>query len=120
MTKKQAMIWACAQRTLYNQKRLCPERIILLENTEGWSWTPLEDQFNQRLEQYRKNPESPEMKQWAANYRTNYRKGKLSKEKIEAIESLPNWTWSARVGKCCCNRWRWFFKSPCNRMSSWL
>lgn len=37
--------------------------------------------------------EEKELYNWMIKQKEEYKKGNLSKEQIEKLESLPNWTW---------------------------
>jgi hypothetical protein len=53
--------------------------------------------FNQHFENWKKNPSDE--KQWSYDLSRDKREGRLSKEKIELLESQPLWKWSDRKKK---------------------
>jgi len=95
--------WVSRQRS--NMLELSLERKSKLESLAGWVWDPLEfkweDGFNS-LKQFvekkgharpaknYKNKEGYKLGQWVGVQRSN--KDKLSKERIDKLESLPRWS----------------------------
>jgi superfamily II DNA or RNA helicase len=93
--------WIGGQRKAYKRKKLSPQRIRVLEDIPRWSWEPFEDTFECRLAQVtafvaehdylpHKNEQNGK---WIHLQREEYRKKKLSLERIGALESIPHWTW---------------------------
>ena len=106
------------KNTIENKKgpKLTPERIAVLNATEGWEWDSdsFQDNLDHWITQYRKNgnkkpsesakdPEEKRAGQWQSNMRTYYKntiedkKGlKLSEERIAALNATKGWKWSGR------------------------
>ena len=105
--KESAMLsqWISSQRLNYFKKTLSQEKIKLLENIKGWKWKgKLEwiDYLNQ-LEKYLSEHENqyPRINasylgKWLGRQRLKYKKGLLTKEKINALENLNGWQWLGR------------------------
>jgi len=97
-------IWCSTQRKNYKKGKLSSERIAALESIEGWYWEIDMDEFwEENLQQViaykKKEGEFPPQKQgslgtWCNQQRQNYKKGKLSPERIAALESIEGWYWS--------------------------
>ncbi len=100
--------WVTRRRRDYKKDKLTKDKIELLESVPGWSWDPLEDQFQEVIQHLKdfigkvghtlvpknyKTEDGINLGSWIGNKRTNYKKGKLSKEKIVLLESLPGWSW---------------------------
>jgi hypothetical protein len=104
MTEVQLYVWASRQRTLYNQGRLEPRRVILLEKIPGWTWTPEEDSWNQKYELSKKygmveckfiTPDGVLLGIWQRNMRSNGGDNKfMTPERKKLLEKIPGWTWN--------------------------
>ena len=92
--------WVKDQRQLYKKNKLLPDQIKLLKGI-GFSLSPDEDKWNERLEelkQYkqvnrdcnipRKYKANPPLASWVNTNRTKYKNGKLSKERIESLQGI--------------------------------
>lgn len=103
--------WPAIQRREYRAGTLDPERIALLEALPGWSWNPARDSFDtgySYLEAFLKETGSASPSQseithdgyklgfWVQAQRRGYQLGKLSPERINALEALKGWTWNPR------------------------
>jgi superfamily II DNA or RNA helicase len=105
--------WVSTQRGDYKNKKLVAERIVLLEALPGWTWNTLESQFANGLEKTqayaqeygtanvpsRNIYDNFALGRWIAGLRQDYKKEKLSPEKIAAFEALPGWTWNTRESR---------------------
>jgi hypothetical protein len=101
--------WIDVQRRYYKAGKLPKGRKALLEQLPGWEWDAREAAWNKRyrvLERYAADtgqaapPSSTRIEgvpigQWVTNLRQSYRKGRLSPERVEALERLPGWRWAA-------------------------
>lgn len=104
--EKKLGIWCSARRKEHRKRKLNGERIKELEDL-GFQWEPLEEQLNElwdrglsALKEFRlKNPNrwpSPKAKDleekilgnWVQHRRTEYKKRKLSQERIKELEDL--------------------------------
>jgi superfamily II DNA or RNA helicase len=97
-------------RNLNNQSnRLTEERISKLESLDTWHWNPAEEEIERYIaivKEYEKEfgtsrvPinykfEGVNCGKWVAHKREDYRKGKLSPEVINLLEStFPDWSWN--------------------------
>ncbi|MFP7486410.1 helicase associated domain-containing protein [Priestia filamentosa] len=103
--------WIDVQRKEYRNKILSRERIDRLEAI-GFIWDPLEVKWNKRFQELVsfKNqnghtlvpfpyPENKSLSLWVRKLRNDYRKGKVSLERIEKLNSIEfawnihNWKW---------------------------
>lgn len=106
--------WPTIQRREYRAGTLSPERIALLEALPGWSWNPAHDSWDTgytHLEAFLAETGSPSPSQaeitadgyrlgfWVAAQRTARQLGKLSPERVAALEALQGWTWNAREAR---------------------
>lgn len=99
--------WIRARRTQWRHGKLPPARIADLEAVTGWSWNPLDDQFDVGLTALRafvartENPRIPgdhfengvNLSEWVRKRRQDYRAGRLSQERCALLEAVPGWTW---------------------------
>jgi len=94
--------WQNAQRGNYKKGNLSPERIKRLEQI-GFTWERLEEQFEKGFQEtllYKErtgNPNAPmnykthesyQLGKWQGTQRNNYKKGKLSPDRIERLEEI--------------------------------
>ena len=101
-------LWVTTQRYAYNNKQLSEDRIKALEALPGWSWDPFEDAWNLGYEQLKeyagrkgharvlmdyKTAENYNLGFWVERQRFDYKKNKLSEDRIKALEALPGWSW---------------------------
>ncbi|MFI8771873.1 helicase [Gordonia sp. CNJ-863] len=102
--------WVDSRRTDYRLGRLSAKRIVRLEDEfPGWRWTVLDAAFATGIEHLRcyvaahgtSNARQHDViegfaiGQWVANRRTDYRKGRLSAERIALFTNeFPDWQWN--------------------------
>ncbi len=89
--------WCRLQRAAYKKNKLSQEKINLLENVQ-FIWDPLERQWQdnyQELKEYYEKEGNTLLQNkdgslgiWCANQRQNYKKNKLSQEKINLLENV--------------------------------
>ena len=82
---------------------LTQEQIELLEKIPNWYWDKLEEEWEKNytiLEEYNDipsqsyvTPDGIHLGCWTTTQRQNKKKNKLSKERIELLEKIPNWYW---------------------------
>jgi superfamily II DNA or RNA helicase len=100
--------WASNQRRRYQQGVLEEERRRRLEALPSWTWSPLEDAWEDgfaRLQTYMEReghsrvPRSYRdgdgflLGQWVIHQRQRYQQGALEEERRRRLEALPSWTW---------------------------
>ncbi len=115
--------WVRTQRRRQKDKRISQHQITQLESLNGWSWTPgtiaVPRSVNDRaistawmsnflaLKRFSETTgtaspsvdvdfEGFRIGKWVSHQRDYFKKGKLSPNKIELLESLSGWTWSVR------------------------
>jgi len=99
--------WAEKQRTFYNQGRLSKDRIERLESV-GFIWNPLDTAWEEMFaelalfkEQFghcnvpTNYPENRKLGRWVDNQRTYYNQSRLSKDRLERLESI-GFTWRGK------------------------
>jgi hypothetical protein len=100
-------IWATEQRSKYKNNKLSTEKIKKLEALKYWSWDPLDDEWNRKLNyliayvKEFKNIKIPygakfdgfALGAWVANLRSTYRENLLPENKVRSLESIEGWTW---------------------------
>lgn len=106
-------LWVHQQRSYFHKKRkkgkMTPDRKIKLESIKTWSWTPMDDNFESKINLIQKyvdsfgtssvpistNLEGIDLGKWVSHLRNNYRRGRLSEEIIKQIEiKFPDWSWA--------------------------
>ena len=95
--------WVSYQRRLYKTGKLSQERIDALNAVSGWQWEA-EDPFHSNLAKLvefvastgrlPKKAEKP-LGTWVSKQRHRYKTGKLSQEKIAALNAVSGWCWEA-------------------------
>lgn len=100
---KQLGVWCQNQRADYKKDRLSEERIKMLETLEEWIWD-YQDQWQNNFDELNKTngkipspKENKTINQWCSDQKTSYKKEKLSEERINLLESLPEWEWVSGV-----------------------
>jgi hypothetical protein len=115
--------WIRTQRRRQQSRRIPEDEQIKLESIKGWSWTPRSISIPhssdtqaitaawmkqyQALKQFTETHgnsspsvsvefEGLKIGKWVSHQRDYFKKGKMSSNKIELLESLPGWIWSVR------------------------
>jgi very-short-patch-repair endonuclease len=102
--------WVINQRILKRRNRLTSSRVARLESLSGWSWNPLNEQWQdafQLLLQFVARHGTSDVKQnhiedgfklgiWLNKQRGRYRRGNLPPDRIQLLESQPDWKWEPR------------------------
>uniref|UniRef100_A0A6C0D713 Helicase ATP-binding domain-containing protein n=1 Tax=viral metagenome TaxID=1070528 RepID=A0A6C0D713_9ZZZZ len=103
--EKMISLWAGTQRTYYRSGELSKSCIKKLEELNWWKWELIDideiwnDKLEKLIEFYNINKKLPLITNnkvlyyWKSDQRSNYRKDKLSKERIELLEKLEWWKW---------------------------
>lgn len=103
--------WAKTQRSFFLAGRLDPALAARLTALPGWDWhrhqTGWErgyDALLRYVDQHGKArlpgscvQDGFRLGQWVQNRRNEYRRGKLSAERVAKLEALPGWSWSRRT-----------------------
>jgi superfamily II DNA or RNA helicase len=106
---RQQKAWINRQRKLYEKKTLAKDKIAELEKIPGWSWEYRDvnvEGWNSAIKKLRKYVadfdelpkrslvyENFKIGDWVKGRRTDYNAGRLSKERIQELESISGWTW---------------------------
>ena len=96
--------WCSHQRVDYKKNKLCEEKITQLESLQKWQWNVLDESWQIKFEQLKKLNgkmllrhskiiEEKLLSSWCSHQRENYKKNKLCEERINLLESLPEWDW---------------------------
>ena len=104
--------WVSNRRKDYKNGQLSSDRIQQLESVEGWIWDPIEWGFQEGMKKLKKyvkknhHARVPDgytdesgfnLGYWVARQRKDYKKGKLSSDRIQQLETVDGWIWDARV-----------------------
>lgn len=97
---------------MYKKGKLSPERVERLESLKGWGWNLLESAWEEGFEQLERHvkehgtarvpashvtDDGYKLGGWISHQRKAYKKGALSLERQQRLESLKGWTWDARA-----------------------
>ena len=108
--EKRAGRWASNQCAGYKQKStwMTVHRITTLNNTRGWQWDKKDAWEIRRIEwqswfqKLKKNPSEDSKNiqekragQWQADQRKRFKQGKITPDRVEALNSMKEWSWSA-------------------------
>jgi superfamily II DNA or RNA helicase len=102
--------WVNSQRTRFKKGGLEPNRVLMLETIEGWSWDPRSDNwdyFYRLLIDYSiefghavvpqgtaaKPYKGENLSRWVNKQRTKFNKGTLEKDRVLMLEQVNGWKW---------------------------
>jgi len=102
--------WVNSQRTRFKKGVLEPNRVLMLETIEGWSWDPRSDNwdyFYRLLIDYSiefghavvpqgtaaKPYKGENLSRWVNKQRTKFNKGTLEKDRVLKLEQVNGWKW---------------------------
>jgi superfamily II DNA or RNA helicase len=101
--------WVSVQRRRKAEGTITQEQLQRLEALTRWSWNPIEDDWHETYEELlsfidthghgrpnRLDPQESELAQWIGVQRSAYKDKKISAERVELLEKVPGWLWSAR------------------------
>jgi superfamily II DNA or RNA helicase len=102
--------WIDVQRQYHRKAKLREDHRRLLEDLPGWEWAVRDASWEQRYRALQSFAEqtghsSPAsaarfdgvpIGPWVVNLRQSYRKGRLSANRIAALEQLPGWLWAVQ------------------------
>jgi predicted helicase len=102
--------WAEKQRADSHSGTLDKVRATRLLSLPGWSWDPLEDQWNSNYEELKSFAKKhghatvPDAHQqngirlgkWIGKQRIAYKRGRLAKDKVTKLQDVKGWSWSGR------------------------
>lgn len=106
--------WVSHQRQNQKQNKLSRERQDALETIPGWVWGETRELdpdaawlsnlkiLREFVENHRRIPISTEVVngakigQWVSTQRQTHRKGELRKDRVDALEKISGWAWTAR------------------------
>jgi len=100
-------LWINDKRYDYRKGKLPSQYIARLEGLPGWSWDPHADQFEEAFQALKRFAEREgharvasahvedglRLGIWVGKRRAEYRKGKLSPERVAALEAIDGWGW---------------------------
>jgi superfamily II DNA or RNA helicase len=100
--------WVGTVRSYFKTNNLVQEKITLIEAIDGWTWDPLETDFQEgldHLKQFAKDnghtrvstsyltSSGFKLGKWVISRRRSYKNNNLSETNIAALEATPNWIW---------------------------
>ena len=101
--------WVSVRRSEYRAGRLVPERAAILQGLPGWTWDKRSHNFDRGLEALHtfgrvhgharvprgyRAPAGFSLGSWVLQRRRDYRLGRLSPERVAALEAMPSWSWA--------------------------
>ncbi len=101
--------WVAVRRAEFRSGRLAGDRCSRLERLPGWSWDPVEDDFQAGLETLRafaaehghlripnrlREFRGLDLARWCRSRRAAYQRGELRPAWIAALQSVPGWSWN--------------------------
>lgn len=102
-------VWAATQRTSYTRGNLTADRILKLEELEGWSWDRVEElwesgvnclvrywdkyQSSRVPDRYVDPVTGLKLGQWVKTRRLDFSRQKLAQDRIKRLEKFPDWSW---------------------------
>lgn len=102
--------WTSQMRQWKKKGKLTQERIDALEKTEGWKWEeadPFPENLQEWMKFYQRNQRTPSqhaedeterrLGKWTSDMRQKKKKGKLSQERIDALNNTEGWKWEGRL-----------------------
>jgi len=98
----------CGRRAAAIRKRAgrVGEKIGRLEAVKGWSWDPIEDQWNSNYEELKsfakkhghlRMPYGTGLFRWIVKQRVAHKRGRLPTDKIRRLEAIKGWSWDGRI-----------------------
>jgi superfamily II DNA or RNA helicase len=107
--EKESAVWQSIQRQCFRKGKMPEDRVKILENTKGWIWK--DDRWQISYEHWKKqyirlgkkpsstskDSEEKQAGSWQQNQRCDYRKGKISQDRITILEATKGWKWEEEV-----------------------
>jgi hypothetical protein len=105
--------WIRTQKSARRKGKLNSERQLSLEKLPGWTWTPSEDDWQERyalLKEFATREGHSRVPQkhveqgirlgvWVSVQRRDALAGVMSQERRERLEALPGWAWDGRAAE---------------------
>lgn len=103
--------WVANRRNEYRNGGLAKVRAERLEALQGWSWLPYDDDFEVGLRELHAfvsaqgharvpdrlvSPTGYRLGSWVSARRMERARGRLSDDRLRALERVPGWTWDPR------------------------
>ena len=123
---KKLGVWVGTQRTAYSKGILSRSRIAKLNSLDGWTWNKTEDFWNvgfAALKKYHDLHGSVRVQdnvvdenkfnlgQWVRSRRRDFKKGVLSPERVNLLNSFSDWSWGVQS-----DSWDENYKNLCLRL----
>ena len=105
--------WVTVQRSFRRRGMMSQGRAKRLEALPGWTWEPYEARWKRGLDALRDYVSEHGVARpaaqlvwkgfrlggWVGERRTEYKSGRLAKERITLLEAVPGWTWNPHGDK---------------------
>ena len=95
--------WVKQQRKRYFTKSFSVDQISTLESIEGWTWDPLETDWQNKYQEMRSyvdvhgkacvSTSNAQLGNWVAVQYRNYSKNTMAEHRVKLLEKLPGWKW---------------------------
>ena len=103
-----------SRRKEYRKGTLSADRIANLDAVPGWEWDQFEADYQRTLASLRQyvaregharvlqghvetfDGDDIKLGTWVSNRRTDYRKARLSSDRVAALEAIDGWVWGQR------------------------
>ncbi len=104
--------WAMSRRKQYRLGVLSPGRIAALEAIRGWEWNPHNAAWHRMFTHLERAADhhgtvahitqtavidGVNIGHWVMAQRTRHRQGRLTPDRVDALQALPGWNWTPRA-----------------------
>ncbi|MEZ5943930.1 MAG: DEAD/DEAH box helicase family protein [Planctomycetaceae bacterium] len=92
--------WVRQQRRFHQQGKLDDEKAELLVTIPWWTWASLSSNWERKFTHFASMAARPargtKLYEWGRTQRKSFKAGKLPKDRIAKLASIPWWTWEER------------------------
>ena len=105
--------WMSGYKLKYSRKKMDELSIYEIEQIPGWQWKKddvfeewylillafVEENGHANVTQHYRTADGRKLGTWVSNQRVLFKNKKLSEEKVQRLEKLPEWKWVALIGR---------------------